>query len=261
MGLLGSLRRGRKVSAEARGPSSRAAWSGRKALPAGRACPRRLDQAAPDAGRAPPLHPVDDRREGAIASEIPESPGTPTAAAVATARVCQGAELPPRAATEKPRRVQGGGEARRLLLPAAAGSVNPGFGCRSEAAAHPAAPGCGGRTPAPRRRGDEPSHGPRFQRQGQAPVVHSSFGSGKAGGRRRQPHLRRPEVGSFLPAAAGEPSAAPPRLSPSLGRAAPVKTAALVSGAARRDAGPRPGALRSHTAHNQLQGRTRWAHA
>lgn len=210
MGLLGSLRRGRKVSAEARGPSSRAAWSGRKALPAGRACPRRLDQAAPDAGRAPPLHPVDDRREGAIASEIPESPGTPTAAAVATARVCQGAELPPRAATEKPRRVQGGGEARRLLLPAAAGSVNPGFGCRSEAAAHPAAPGCGGRTPAPRRRGDEPSHGPRFQKQGQAPVVHSSFGSGKAGGRRRQPHLRRPEVGSFLPAAAGEPSASPP---------------------------------------------------
>lgn len=72
--------------------------------------------------------------------------------------------------------------APRLLLLAAAGSVNPGVCCRTEAAADPAAPGCRGRAPAPPRRGKKPSHGPpRSESPGRAPF-HSSLSSGKTSG-------------------------------------------------------------------------------
>lgn len=119
--------------------------------------------------------------------------------------VCQGAELPPPAATERPRRVRGRGGAaaaptRLLLLLAAAGSVDPGACSPSEAAADPAAPGRSDRTPAPPRRGRKPGPGPRSESPGRAPA-HSSLRPGEAGGRAGATAPQRAEVGSgsFLP--------------------------------------------------------------
>lgn len=130
--------------------------------------------------------------------------------------VCQGAELPPPAATERPRRVRGRGGAaaaptRLLLLLAAAGSVDPGACSPSEAAADPAAPGRSDQTPAPPQRGRKPGPGPRSESPGRAPA-HSSLRPGEAGGRAGANAPQRAEVGSgsFLPGCR-PPRGPPPR--------------------------------------------------
>lgn len=118
--LLGSLRRGRKFLPP-RGEEPAAARrevAGRRSRP-------------PPPGRLRRC-PLDGRREGRSRPKYLTELSAPTAAAaaVATARVCQGAELPPSAATERPRRVQG--EGRRAGRPRPAAPPPPRRGRFSE---------------------------------------------------------------------------------------------------------------------------------
>lgn len=191
-----------KAEAAAAGEASRMEQA------AARASPRR----PAGSGRRAELRccPLDGRPEGQSRLKYP-TPGS------RRRTVFQGAELPPPAATERPRRVRGegrrGDRPHRLLLLAAAASVDPVACSASEAAADPAALGRRDRTPAPPRRGRKPGPGPRSESPGRAPA-HSLLRPGEAGGRGRAGATapQRAEVGSgsFLPGRR-PPRGPPPR--------------------------------------------------
>lgn len=213
-GLLASLPKGRKISPRAKAEAAAAGEASRLEQAVARASPRR----PAGSGRRAQLRccTLDGRPEGQSRLQY-LSPGS------RRCTVCQGAELPPPAATERPRRVRGRGGAaaastRLLLLLTAAGSVDPSACSPSEAAAAPAVPGRSDRTPAPPRRGRKPGPGPRSESPGRAPA-HSSLRPGEAGGRgragatapqRAEGRLRLRLLPARPPAAAGPSSALPP---------------------------------------------------